>query len=115
MVSTHYMDEAEYCTQVGIMRDGRLLALDEPARLKAALPGQVWEIYADPLIDALEIVEQLPMVTRAGLASDHLRAIVTEGSDAALLRTALASQGVRIPAITPGAPSMEDVFMALSG
>ncbi len=115
MVSTHYMDEAEYCTQVGIMRDGRLLALDEPARLKAALPGQVWEIYADPLIDALEIVEQLPMVTRAGLASDHLRAIVTEGSDAALLRTALASQGVRIHAITPGAPSMEDVFMALSG
>jgi ABC-2 type transport system ATP-binding protein len=108
------MDEAEYCTQVGIMREGRLLALDEPARLKAALPGQVWEIYADPLLDALEIVEQLPLVTRAGLASDHLRASVTEGG-ADLLRTVLAAQGIRIHAITPGTPSMEDVFMALSG
>jgi hypothetical protein len=97
------------------MRDGRLLALDEPARLKAALPGQVWEIYAEPLLDALEIVEQLPMVTRAGFASDHLRAIVTEGGDADRLRTALAAQGIRIQAITPGAPSMEVVFMALSG
>jgi ABC-2 type transport system ATP-binding protein len=115
MVSTHYMDEAEYCTEIGIMRDGRLLALDEPVRLKAALPGQVWEVYAEPLLDALEIVDALPMVTRAGLASDHVRVIVAAGGDAALLHTALlAGAGIHIHAITPGAPSMEDVFMALS-
>ena len=48
MVSTHYMDEAEYCGVVGIMRAGKLLALDEPERLKQALPGQVWEVAADP-------------------------------------------------------------------
>ena len=35
MVTTHYMDEAEYCSMVGIMRAGRLLALDEPGRLKS--------------------------------------------------------------------------------
>ena len=115
MVSTHYMDEAEYCTQVGIMRAGRLLALDEPARLKAALPGQVWEVYADPLLDALDVIEGLSFVTRAGLASDHLRVIVASGSDADLLRTPLTARAIRIHGITPGAPSMEDVFMALSG
>lgn len=115
MVSTHYMDEAEYCTQVGIMRAGRLLALDEPARLKAALPGQVWELYADPLLDALELVEGLPFVIRAGLASDHLRVIVANGGDAGLMRTLLTAQNIRIHTLAPGAPSMEDVFMALSG
>lgn len=115
MVSTHYMDEAEYCTQVGIMRAGRLLALDEPARLKAALPGQVWDLYADPLLDALELVEGLPFVIRAGLASDHLRVIVANGGDAGLMRTLLTAQNIRIHTLAPGAPSMEDVFMALSG
>lgn len=115
MVSTHYMDEAEYCTQVGIMRAGRLLALDEPARLKAALPGQVWDLYADPLLDALELVEGLPIVIRAGLASDHLRVIVANGGDAGLMRTLLTAQNIRIHTLAPGAPSMEDVFMALSG
>lgn len=115
MVSTHYMDEAEYCTQVGIMRAGRLLALDEPARLKAALPGQVWDLYADPLLDALELVEGLPFVIRAGLASDHLRVIVANGGDAGLMRTLLTAKNIRIHTLAPGAPSMEDVFMALSG
>jgi hypothetical protein len=55
------------------------------------------------------------IVTRAGLASDPLRAIAAEGGDADLLRALLAAQGLRIHAITPGAPSMEDAFMALSG
>ncbi|MEW6404008.1 MAG: ABC transporter ATP-binding protein, partial [Chloroflexota bacterium] len=34
LVTTHYMDEAEYCERVGIMRDGKLLAMDTPTNLK---------------------------------------------------------------------------------
>ena len=56
MVSTHYMDEAEYCTQIGIMRAGKLLALAEPEVLKRQLPGKVWEISADPLLPAVELL-----------------------------------------------------------
>src|SRR5512147_273298 len=50
LVTTHYMDEAEYCERVGIMRDGKLLALSTPTDLKAhVIPGPVWEVFAEPL------------------------------------------------------------------
>ena len=50
LVTTHYMDEAEYCERVGIMRDGKLLALDTPANLKDQfVPGDVWEISGESL------------------------------------------------------------------
>lgn len=114
MVSTHYMDEAEYCTTVGIMRAGKLLALDAPDKLKRALPGQVWEVHADPMLDALDFLEAQPFVLRAALAGDHLRVVTPNGFGAETLRSALAAHSVRISALMAGAPSMEDVFMTLS-
>jgi len=114
MVSTHYMDEAEYCTTVGIMRAGKLLALDAPDRLKRALPGQVWEVHADPMLDALDFLEAQPFVLRAALAGDHLRVVTPNGAGADTLRAALTAQSIAVHSLEPGAPSMEDVFMTLS-
>jgi ABC-2 type transport system ATP-binding protein len=114
MVSTHYMDEAEYCTTVGVMRAGKLLALDAPDRLKQALPGQVWEVHADPMLDALDWLEAQPFVLRAALAGDHLRVVTPTDFEADALRRALAARAVQVSKLTPGAATMEDVFMTLS-
>ena len=114
LVSTHYMDEAEYCTSVGIMRAGKLLALDAPDRLKRALPGQVWEIRADPMLDALDFLEAQPFVLRAALAGDHLRVVTPNRFSADTLRAALAARAIGISSLAVGAPTMEDVFMTLS-
>lgn len=114
VVSTHYMDEAEYCTQVGVMRAGRLLALDEPERLKRALPGQVWEVYADPLLDALDCLEAQPFVLRAGLAGDHLRVVLPPNSSPDAIRRTLLDRPIHVQTLTPGVPTMEDVFMTLA-
>jgi ABC-2 type transport system ATP-binding protein len=114
MVSTHYMDEAEYCDTVGIMRAGRLLALDAPDRLKAALPGQVWEVVAEPLLAGLEALDALPGVQHTALAGDHLRAILAPGTGPEAVRAGLEAAGIAVRAVRPGAPSMEDVFLALS-
>jgi ABC-2 type transport system ATP-binding protein len=115
MVSTHYMDEAEYCTQIGIMRGGNLLALAEPHVLKQQLPGKVWEINADPLLRAVELLEQQPFVHNAALASDHLRAITEPDITAAQVTACLAAEGVQTLSIAEGSATIEDVFMALSG
>lgn len=113
MVTTHYIDEAEYCSLVGIMRAGRLLALEEPERLKSSLPGKVWEVSAEPLLAALKVLEGLPGVRRATLASDHLRLVASAEVDATQISGGLAAAGLAAHSVRPGEPTIEDVFMTL--
>ncbi len=114
-VTTHYMDEAEYCGRVGIMRDGRLLAIETPTWLKQhALPGLAWDVYAEPLLPALDALEGCPCVLRAGLVSDHLRAITPPEVDAATLEARLKDAGIPTVRIELVEPTLEDVFLALA-
>lgn len=132
LVTTHYMDEAEYCGRVGIMRDGRLLAMDTPTALKSqALPGLAWDVILDqplgvvasengqtqedaPLLRVLNALEQCPCVLRAGLVSDHLRAITPHEIDASALRAQLEALGVWDFRLEQVEPTLEDVFLALA-
>jgi ABC-2 type transport system ATP-binding protein len=115
-VTTHYMDEAEYCGRVGIMRRGRLLAMDAPSRLKAeALPGSAWDVFAEPLLPALDALQTFPTLLRAGLASDHLRAITAPGAGAEDLRKHMQGAGFPTSRVEPVQPSLEDIFLTLAG
>jgi ABC-2 type transport system ATP-binding protein len=115
LVTTHYMDEAEYCSRVGIMSDGRLLALDSPGALKRdALPGRVWDVFARPLLPGLAALAACPAVTRSGLAGDHLRAITPLGISAADLKAQADRPGIEIQRIEEAEPTLEDVFLSLT-
>ena len=115
LVTTHYMDEAEYCGRVGMMREGRLLALDTPAVLKKqAVPGDVWEVSAGPLQVALNAHATCVGVLRVGLAGDHLRMITERGLSEDELRLGLKSAGLRVERLERGEPTLEDVFLSLA-
>jgi drug efflux transport system ATP-binding protein len=115
LVTTHYMDEAEYCGRVGIMRDGKLLAMDSPSALKQhALPGLAWDVFALPLLQALSALERCPCVLRAGLTSDHLRAITPIDVKAETLHNALREAAIQVERIELVEPTLEDVFLALA-
>jgi ABC-2 type transport system ATP-binding protein len=116
LVTTHYMDEAEYCGRIGIMRNGKLLALETPSVLKeTALPGLAWDITATPVLAALDALENCAWVSRAGLAGDHLRAITPANIHADVLRAQLAEAGISGILIEQVTPTLEDVFLALAG
>ncbi len=115
-VTTHYMDEAEYCGRVGIMRRGRLLAMDSPSALKrSALPGSAWDVFAEPMLPALEALQGMSAVQRAGLAGDHLRAITGRETSPADLEAGLAARGLHAFRVERAEPTLEDVFLTLAG
>jgi ABC-2 type transport system ATP-binding protein len=113
-VTTHYMDEAEYCERVGVMRNGKLLAMDTPTNLKRTMiKGNVWEVFAHPLEQGLEILHEMDGVERVGLAGDHLRVISQKvGKEA--LQSLLSREKIQIEKIERGEPTLEDVFLALA-
>jgi ABC-2 type transport system ATP-binding protein len=115
LVTTHYMDEAEYCNRVGIMSYGKLLAMDTPAALKKNyLPGIAWDVWAEPLLPALSALEGQPGVLRTGLASAHIRVITREDVKKRDLAEMLDTSGISEVEIAKAEPSMEDVFLALA-
>ena len=114
-VSTHYMDEAEHCGRLGIMNQGRLLALDTPSTLKSTVvKGEAFDIEAADLLGAIDVIGAMPGVERVGLLGDHLHVIAERGHDSAAdLRGALASfPDVRV---SPAEVTLDDVFMVLAG
>jgi len=121
LVTTHYMDEAEYCNQVGILNEGRLLAMETPTRLKESLPGRMWDIVIgrseqdqiDQLLPVLDLLNSIPGVVRASLAGDQLRALVENQMGQTDLTSILTGAGVTPVQVEPAQPMMEDVFMSL--
>jgi len=115
LVTTHYMDEAEYCGRVGIMREGKLLALDTPAQLKKeALPGLAYDVFASPLIEALSFLETSALPLRVGLSGDHLRVILPGEVQPERLLEELHQAGFGTARLQGVEASLEDVFLALS-
>ena len=115
LVTTHYMDEAEYCERVGIMRAGKLLAMDTPSNLKRDIvSGDVWEVFAEPLEAGLEVLPEMEGVSRVSLAGDHLRTIVERGKRKEDLMRVLQGQGMNVRDVVSGEPTLEDVFISLA-
>jgi ABC-2 type transport system ATP-binding protein len=121
LVTTHYMDEAEYCNQVGILNEGKLLAMDSPVHLKELLPGRMWDIIVgnsgqdqiDQLLPVLDLLNSVPGVLRASLAGDQLRALADKELGQTELTAVLTAAGFQAAQVEPAQPMMEDVFMAL--
>ncbi len=127
LVTTHYMDEAEYCGRVGIMRNGRLLAMDTPSALKVnALPGLAWDVtlaetdtgtkngITARYLHILDALQHCPCVLRAGLVSDHLRAITPAGMSSEQFLSSLEQIGIEGVQVEQVESTLEDVFLALA-
>jgi ABC-2 type transport system ATP-binding protein len=114
LVTTHYMDEAEYCERVGVMRDGKLLAMDTPTNLKKSIiTGDVWEVYARPLEKGLEFLSAMEGVERVGLAGDHLR-VISQRVEKDAMQSLLSRESISVEKIERGEPTLEDVFLTLA-
>jgi ABC-2 type transport system ATP-binding protein len=77
-ITTHYMDEAERCTDVGFIDRGRLLAKAAPRAFKASFNTKLLEIEVDPVMEALVRFRNEPEVLGVSLRSGSLRLYAAE-------------------------------------
>jgi ABC-2 type transport system ATP-binding protein len=114
-VTTHYMDEAEYCDRLALIYRGRLIALGTPDQLKREhMPDDVLEVAVDRPVDALEIVSRIGGVREAALFGALLHVVVANAETTApAIRAALEAAGVVVEHAAKILPSLEDVFVSL--
>ncbi len=114
-VTTHYMDEAERCTEVGFLHRGQLLARGSPLALKARFRGQLLELHVEPVMDALVRLRNVPGVLGAALRSERVRIYSAESERlVAQWQRQWPFADLRWLGHRWVAPDMEDVFKAYS-
>jgi ABC-2 type transport system ATP-binding protein len=113
-VSTHYMEEAEYCHRLALMNRGRLIALDTPGNLRARVVEPILEVLTDDAPRAVEALSRAPGVLEAAMFGRTLHVTVddTQGGEA-LVREILSSAGRAVADVHTVPPSLEDVFVSL--
>lgn len=115
LVSTPYLDEAERCTRVALLHQGRILAAEAPDRLRARLADPVIEVVAQPLLRVHALLSQRPGVREAVVLGDRVRVRVEAGalSPEDLQADLQKVPGIVIQAVRPTVPRLEEVFAHL--
>jgi ABC-2 type transport system ATP-binding protein len=113
-VSTHYMEEAEYCHRLALMNRGRLIALDRPAALREQMVEPILELQTSDGPGAARALQGAPGVVEAAMFGRAVHVVVRDAAAAtAALPALLTSHGITCGSVTPVRPVLEDVFVAL--
>ena len=114
VMATPYLDEAERCTRVALLHEGRLLALDRPDALRATLPGALFEVIVADHRRAPDVLARIPGVTGVQMFGERAHVLMDRADAAAdtLAVGACARRARSVASVRPLAASLEDVFIA---
>jgi ABC-2 type transport system ATP-binding protein len=119
LLTTHYMDEADrLCDRIAIVDHGKLMALDSPLRLKAAIPGEdTLEVsFADAPPDWLAELQTLPGVENVSGEGNVYRIASESGpSTTTALMAAASAKGVTVSSLSVKSTTLDDVFVHFTG
>lgn len=111
VVSTPYMDEAEYCDRLAFLDQGRVLAVDTPTQLRARVHGRIYDLRTSMSTAVQEILRDAPQVLNLQWLADRLRIQLHPGTD---LPPATLTRLRSLATLAPAAPGLEEAFIALS-
>ena len=112
LVTTHYLDEAEYCHRLSLMHAGRMIALGTPEELRTVLGGRaLLEVRTPDVLAAIDVLEAHPKALEVSAFGTALHVLVEDASDAASLVSALEAANLGPAEARRIVPSLEDVFI----
>ncbi|MGE0448565.1 MAG: ABC transporter ATP-binding protein [Vicinamibacterales bacterium] len=117
IMSTPYLDEAERCSRVALLHEGRLLAFDAPDRLRAAMPGSLLEVIAADRRSAARVLQTVPDVASVQTFGERMHVQLRQADPGAVdrIESALGAAGIGASTIRQVQPSLEDVFVTRLG
>jgi ABC-2 type transport system ATP-binding protein len=115
-VTTHYMEEAEYCNRLALIFRGKMVALGTPSELKRnAMKGDLLLVECEPLGDAMDALLKTPGVMDTAVFGNALHLVVENAATAEPeIRASLNQKGVTVSRIAPIRPTLEDAFVSLT-
>jgi ABC-2 type transport system ATP-binding protein len=111
-LTTHYMDEAEYCDRIAIMDHGQIIALDTPEALKASIGKDRVQIHTDDDAAAIAALEKQFQLT-ATVVEGAVTFAVEQGE--AFVPRLFAEFALPIRSVSVARPTLDDVFMSYTG
>jgi ABC-2 type transport system ATP-binding protein len=115
-VTTHYMEEAEYCNRLALIFRGKMVALGTPSELKRkSMKGELLLVECEPLGPAVEALQSAPMIIDAAVFGNALH-LVVEKADVAMseVKEYLSDHGITVRRVEKIHPTLEDVFVSLT-
>jgi ABC-2 type transport system ATP-binding protein len=114
LVTTHYMEEAEFCDRLVLIYRGRIIAQGTPGELKGEVKETILALYPDNLDGALDLIKKLPQVADAAVFGDGLHIATTRpGETEPAIQATLAAHHIACGRIERVRPSLEDAFISL--
>jgi len=113
LVTTHYLDEAEYCNDIILINAGRLIANGSPTELKQThITYPILEVEVSDVIRAMELLRKEPWIIEISLFGTYLHiGVKDERGGRTAIASTLSSHGISITRVDRIAPSLEDVFL----
>lgn len=112
-VTTHYLDEAEYCHRLGLIFNGKIKAIGSPGELKRNLESfTIYEVNCSKPVEAMEILEKEKWIRETSIfgTTFHASTSCINGGDE-IIERALTSNEITVYSILKIFPSLEDVFI----
>ena len=115
LVTTHYLEEAEYCNDIILINAGKIIAGGSPKQLKEEhIKTPILEVQCSNVIDALTLLEEQPWAVETSVFGTHMHVSVSDEAKARReIRRILNRQDIRVDNIERITPSLEDVFIYL--
>lgn len=111
-VTTHYLEEAEYCQRLVLINNGRIVLMGSPRQMKASFPHPIMSLQCDPMVRALTLLQEHAAQGDVSVWGDSLHVVLTEGeASRQRILGILQAGGVAVGREESVAPSLEDVFV----
>lgn len=113
-VTTHNLDEVEYCTDIALIDNGKIIIQDSPTNLKNYYQYDMFEITSPDILNLFEILSKELWIKEISIFGSTLHIAVDKNSDdVKRIKETIESKGIKLQSLTKILPSIEDVFINL--